>query len=134
MSVQGSLISSRRETYIFQALICSRYHYKGLKDITTLFHFSQLPYKVDGICFLKMWERKHFSACLSICNVVEREDLPDPTNSQIPHVKAQGLLGWLPLLNWNTPSMSASLNITAPLLRLFSLASLICCCFLPPGL
>lgn len=73
VSLQGSLISSRRETYIFflSIIMFQVPLFKGFKDIIILFHCSQLPCKADGICFLKKWKHKHFSAPCSIYNVVE---------------------------------------------------------------
>lgn len=81
---------------IFQALLESGDHDKGFKAVTTLFHASQLPCKVDGICFMQRWELKYFSACFSICNGLGGESPPDLNNSQTVDSAAQGLLGWLP--------------------------------------
>lgn len=80
--------------------------FEGFKDIIILFHCSQLPWKVDAISSLKRRKLKYFSAPCSIYNVAEKEDLPDHNDSQILHAKAQGLPGWLPLLNRNVTSMT----------------------------
>lgn len=57
----------KRETYIFQALLWSRYHCEEFKDITALVHFSQLPYKV-----FVFWRDRMLLSLFSIYDMVER--------------------------------------------------------------
>lgn len=82
-----------KRTFFLSIIMFQVSVFKGFKDIIISFHSSQLPCKVDGICFLKRQKLKYFSAPCSIYNVVEREDLPDHTDSQFLHDKAQGLHG-----------------------------------------
>lgn len=133
VSLRGSLISSRRETYIVLSIIMFQVSlFKGFNDIIILFHCSQLPCKVNGICSLKGRKLKYFSAPCSIYKV-EKEDLPDHAYSQIPHAKAQGLPGWLPLLNQNATSAFPPWHVTATVSRLFSPdRPIFCSCLHPP--